>query len=85
VRRARRIDEGWTVVVTTGASGDAAVSPRWRLTVVAPRQTITRGRTAAISASSHGRQAAISREVGFWWMRRFSRTTHLKCLTTFVT
>lgn len=35
--------------------------------------------------SIHGRQAAISRELGFWWMRRFPRGSHLKCLTVFVT
>ena len=43
------------------------------------------GRRHAISASSHGRQAAISTELGFWWIRFLPRGTHLKCLTTFVT
>ena len=37
------------------------------------------------SASSQGRQAAISREFGFLWMRRLPRGSHLKCFTVFVT
>jgi len=52
---------------------------------VEPRQTSTPGLTTRNSASSQGRQAAIWRELGFWWMRRFPRGSHLKCLTGFVT
>ena len=52
---------------------------------VAPRQTITLGRMAAISASSQGRQAMISTAFGFLWMRRLPRGSHLKCFTAFVT
>ena len=70
---ARRIDDGCTVASTSGASGDATNAPRCAVTLncrpssacaaVAPRQTIARGLTSAISVSSHGRQAAISRGV----------------------
>ncbi len=52
---------------------------------VAPRQTTMRGRTAAISASSQGRQAAISREFGFLCSRILPRGSHLKCFTALVT
>ena len=37
---------------------------------VAPRHTTSRGRTSSISASSQGRQAAISSAFGRWWSRR---------------
>jgi hypothetical protein len=83
------------VAIAIGARGEARNSPRWRLTrkslpskawaAVAPKQMITLGRTSAISASSHGRQALISMAFGLAWMRRFPRGSHLKCLTTFVT
>ena len=46
---------------------------------------MTAGFTTAISASSHGRQAAISAAFGFAWIRRLPRGSHLKCLTTLVT
>ena len=92
---ARRMDDGWTVAITFGASGDGTTSPRRWLTrkaapsrlcaAVAPRQTMTSGFTTAISASSHGRQARISCAFGLAWMRRLPRGSHLKCLTTFVT
>ena len=52
---------------------------------VAPRQTTICGPTAEISASSHGRQAAISREFGFLWSLILPRGSHLKCFTAFVT
>ena len=59
----------------SSTSGDSTNSPRCWLTrkvqprsacaAVAPRQTSTRGFRTSISASSHGRQAAISRALGF--------------------
>ena len=92
---ARRIDGGWTVAITTGARADWTSSPRCCVTrncrprsacaAVAPRHTRTRGFTTASSASSHGEQAAISDQFGFWWIRRLPWPFHLKCLTTFVT
>jgi hypothetical protein len=42
------------------------------------------GLTAAISASSQGKQASIPTAPGLLWMRRDPRGTHLKCLTTLV-
>jgi len=45
--------------------GDAKIAPEQRRAAVAPRQTTTLGRRTAISASSHGRQAAISAAFGF--------------------
>ena len=70
-------------------------SPRCRVTrtfgptmpfaAVAPRTTTSSGRTRAISASSHGRQARTSYVVGVWWIRRLPRGFHLKCFTMFVT
>ena len=50
---------------------DAEVAAEQRLAAVAPRQTSTRGSITSSSASSQGRQAAISDQFGFWWMRRF--------------
>src|SRR5439155_13004256 len=92
---ARRIDDGCTVAVTSGARGDFTNCARCTETrnfgpisacaAVEPRQTIARGLTARISASSHGRQALISTAFGFLWMRRLPRGSHLKCFTTFVT
>ena len=71
----RRIEEGWTVAITKGASGDFTKLPRSRVTLnclpssawaaVAPRHTRTVGCTLANSASSHGRQALISEARGF--------------------
>ena len=91
----RRIDDGWTVAVTCSARSDSISSPRCCVTrksrpksdcaAVAPRQTITRGWTTSSSASSHGRHATVSDQVGFWWIRRLPRACHLKCLTAFVT
>ena len=43
------------------------------------------GRTAAISFSSQGQQAAISRELGFLCSRILPRGSHLKCFTALVT
>ena len=70
------IEDGWTVAVTFGASGDATKRPRCFVTrkdaprsawaAVAPRQTSTCGCTTAISASSQGRQAKISSASGVW-------------------
>ena len=70
----RKIDDGWTVAVTSGASSDGTNRPRSIETLnelpssafaaVAPRHTIIRGRTTAISASSHGRHALISPAFG---------------------
>ena len=72
---ARRIDEGCTVAVTNGASGDSTNVPLCTDTLnfgpitacaaVEPRQMIARGLMARISASSHGRQAVISTAFGF--------------------
>jgi hypothetical protein len=52
---------------------------------VAPSRTSARGLTSASSASSQGRQAIVSVQVGLSWMRRVPRAFHLKCLTAFVT
>src|SRR6266545_957873 len=92
---ARRIEEGWTVAVTKGARSDFTKVPRLFITrkdgprrawaAVAPRQTRTLGWIKASSASSQGRQAPISAELGFWWTRLLPRGSHLKCLTTLVT
>src|ERR1043166_5531854 len=92
---ARRIDDGWTVAVTSGASGDFTNCARWIETrnfgpitacaAVEPRQTIAFGLTTEISEWSQGRHAAISTAFGFLWMRRLPRGSHLKCFTTFVT
>jgi len=60
---------------------DAKTFPSKACAAVAPRQTITFGRSLAISASSHGRHAAISAALGFLWMRRFPRGSQLKCFT----
>ena len=91
---ARRIDEGCTVAITRGASGEETNAPRRCETLkarpssacaaVAPRHRITRGLVNAISVSSHGRQAAISAPFGLAWMRRLPRGSHLKCFTTLV-
>ena len=59
--------------------------PKTDCAAVAPRQTSSFGLTSRSSASSQGRHAAISRELGFLWMRRFPRGSHLKCFTVFVT
>jgi hypothetical protein len=45
---------------------------------------MTLGRTAAISESSQGRQAAISTALGFLWILRLPRGSHLKCFTALV-
>ena len=83
------------MATTASASGDAIAWPRCAVSLnrvprsdcaaVAPRQTMTAGRTASISASSHGRQARISDARGFLWMRRLPRGSQLKCLTALVT
>ena len=44
--------------------------PKRALAAVAPRATKTSGRMTASSASSHGRQAALSLKRGVWWIRR---------------
>ena len=72
---ARRIDDGCTVAVTNGASGEYTNLPRSMLTrnygpmtasaAVEPRQMIARGLMTRISASSHGRHAMISVAFGF--------------------
>src|SRR5256714_13188073 len=92
---ARRIDDGCTVAVTSGASGDGTnvarcvdtlnFGPITACAAVEPRQTIARGLMTSTSASSHGRQALISAAFGFLWMRRLPRGSHLKCFTTLVT
>src|SRR6266511_5058 len=92
---ARKIDDGCTVAVTSGASGDSTNSPRCSVSrnclprrawaAVAPSATRTRGFTTSISASSHGRHARISSAPGRLWMRRFPRGVHLKCFPAFVT
>ena len=71
----RRRDDGCTVARALGASFDDNTLPRSRVTrndgpktacaAVAPRQTNNFGLTRRNSASSQGRQAAISREFGF--------------------
>jgi len=43
------------------------------------------GLTGTITGTTAGRQAVISVQFGFWWMRRLPRACHLKCLTAFVT
>ena len=92
--RERRIEDGWTVTITTGARSDSSGFPRslvtftWRPTSAcagtAPRHTSTRGLTTASSASSHGRQAAISPADGFLCLRRLPCGSHLKCFTALV-
>src|SRR5688572_17961655 len=82
-----RIDEGCTVAVTNGATSDGTNRPRstdtlkagpiTALAAVAPRHTMIRGRTVAISASSHGRQAAISPAFGLACILRFPLGSHL--------
>src|SRR5713101_7661270 len=91
---ARKIAEGWMVAAASGARGEGNRRPRLLVTrkegpkiacaAVAPRQISAFGLTTAISASSQGRQAAISVELGFWWIRFLPRGSHLKCLTTLV-
>ena len=64
---ARKIDDGCTVAMTWGASGDSINLPRSRVTrksfankacaALAPRQTNTSGRTSSNSAYSQGRHA----------------------------
>src|SRR5207247_9518368 len=93
----RRIDDGCTVAITNGASGDSTNRPRSCVTrndrprsacaAVAPRHTTTVGRTCSSSASSHGRHASCSRRPGLRWIRRLPRGAgfHRKCLTTLVT
>jgi len=94
---ARSIDDGCTVAMTKGASGDSTNRPRSWVTrndrprsacaAVAPRHTSTVGRTWWSSASSHGRHASCSRRSGFRWIRRLPRGAafHRKCVTTLVT
>ena len=60
------------------------VRPRTERAAVAPRATITFGRSDRTSASSHGWQAVTSPVPGFWWIRRAPRWVNLKCLTAFV-
>src|SRR5262249_27275415 len=89
------MDDGCTVASTWGAKGAGTNFPRSRVTrndaprsawaAVAPRHTTTRGFTSAISRSSQGLHAAISRPLGFLWMRHLPRCSQLKCFTTFVT
>lgn len=72
---ARRSDEGWTVAITTGAISEGSGFPRDCVTrnffpssawaAVAPSRTTTRGRSIAISASSHGLHAFTSASLGF--------------------
>src|SRR5207302_3608319 len=92
---ARRIEDGWTVAITCGASDDGISFPRCCVTLkvgaisawaaVAPRHTTTCGFRIPISASSHRRHAAISLRFGFSCRRRFPAGRHLKCFTAFVT
>src|SRR6185312_7282179 len=97
----RKIEAGCTVATISGPYGLGNGLPRLWVTrnalpssdcaAVAPRQTITRGATASISASNQGWQARTSVVLGFWWMRRLPRpscpfcATHLKCLTALET
>jgi hypothetical protein len=90
----RRSDDGWTVISAGTPNSVSLFEPRSLITrtslpvtdraAVAPRHTIKLGLIAFNSASSHGRQAAISRAFGFWWSLRFPRGSHLKCFTAFV-
>jgi len=84
------------IVVALGATAAQALFGRaFRVTrkarpnsacaAVAPSATIRSGFTAAISASSQGKQAVISIEPGLLWIRLVPRGTHLKCLTALVT
>ena len=61
------------------------LGPRMAAAAVAPKQMTVFGCTICSSASSHGRQAAISLGDGFLWRRRFPTGVHLKCLTALVT
>ena len=82
------------MAITAAGSGEGTMRPRCALTrklrpssacaAVAPRHTMTAGFTAAISASSQGRQARISCALGFSWMRRLPTTWWRKCLTALV-
>jgi len=66
------------------APGPLKLDPSNACAAVAPdRQQL--GATTSISASSHGRQALISLMVGFSWIRRLPRGSHLKCFTALVT
>ncbi len=78
---------GASVVGTTSPRRAVTLNPRPRSAwaAVAPMHRMARGRTAAISACSHGEQARTSPAFGFWWMRFFPRGSHLKCLTALVT
>ena len=60
-------------------------SPSKARAAVAPRHTSVSGLTAASSASTQARQAAISESRGVWWIRRLPRMTNLKCFTALVT
>src|SRR5205823_2090463 len=86
---------GWIVAVTSSARSLPIGRPRLCVTrkllpsrlwaAVAPMRTSACGLTTAISASSHGRHAICSVQLGLSWMRRVPRAFHLKCLTAFVT
>jgi hypothetical protein len=47
--------------------------------------TTSRGLMTSSSASNQKPQALISVVFGRWWIRRFPRSVHLKCLTALVT
>ncbi len=77
--RARRIEDGWTVLSTGPRHSPTLTSstwPRWSRTLnprpkiaspaTAPRATVSRGLTTASSASSQPRQAMISVPLGRW-------------------
>ena len=64
--------------------GDAEVPAEQRLRGRRAEETMSSGRTASISASSQGRQAAISSPLGVAWIRRLPRGVHLKCFTALV-
>ena len=60
-------------------------APSSACAAVAPSSTSASGATTCSSARSHGRHALTSERLGFWWIRRFPRSSNLKCLTALVT
>jgi len=82
--------------MTVAAHSDFTTMPRFFVTLkvgpssafaaTAPRQTMMRGCTSAISLASHGKHARTSERFGVLWMRRFDFVSraHLKCFTAFV-
>jgi hypothetical protein len=84
------------MVTKTGpAKGEASIVPRNRDKVsslssrlrnaVAPKATVNRGASRAVSLTSHQRHCSISAALGFLWSRRLPSGSFLKCLTALVT